>query len=118
MASESDTGPAALTLNHFTWSTHTFVNWNTEANGSGVNYANGAQYSFATSTTLYAQWKARKIASHTVTFAANHGTGVMPAETPTPPTAISSNRFRRNGYKFVDWNTSAKGTGRSFAAGA
>jgi len=117
MASESDTGPAALTLNHFTRSRHTFVHWNTEANGSGVNYANGAQYSFATSSTLYAQWKARKIASHIVTFAPNHGTGVMIAETAAAPTAISSNRFRRNGYKFVDWNTSAKGAGRSFAAG-
>jgi outer membrane protein OmpA-like peptidoglycan-associated protein len=49
-----------LTRNSFTRSGYSFVNWNTSANGSGVRYANGAFYSFSTSTTLYAQWKKNK----------------------------------------------------------
>lgn len=46
----------ALTPNGFVYSGYSFNDWNTEANGKGTSYANGATYSFATSITLYAQW--------------------------------------------------------------
>jgi uncharacterized repeat protein (TIGR02543 family) len=35
----------------------TFRGWNTQANGSGTDYAAGSSYSFAADTTLYAKWK-------------------------------------------------------------
>ena len=34
-----------------------FLNWNTVADGSGTSYADGAEFTFNTDTTLHAQWK-------------------------------------------------------------
>ncbi len=118
MIPESESQPTALSLNSFTWSNHTFIDWNTSANGTGSSYANGAVFPFSTPTTLYAQWKAGKAPSKTITFVANGGGGSMAAETNNTPTAISPIRFTRTGYTFVNWNTSAKGSGKSYGAGA
>jgi uncharacterized repeat protein (TIGR02543 family) len=54
----------------------------------------------------------------TVNFDANGGTGTMAPESESAPTALSLNGFIRAGYTFVNWNTSAKGTGTSYANGA
>jgi len=35
---------------------YTFVGWNTQADGSGTEYAAGAPYTLSTNQTLYAQW--------------------------------------------------------------
>src|SRR5665213_1643540 len=118
MAPERASGPTALTLNHFTRARHTFIKWNTAANGSGVSYANGVVFPFGASTTLFARWKSGRVPSHTITFAAHGGTGKMAREIHNTPTAISKNHFRRSGYTFLDWTTSAKRTGRRFKAGA
>ena len=61
MSVESDTAASPLTPNSFTRKGCTFVRWNTAANGSGTIYANGAMYAFTSSTTLYAQWKLKKV---------------------------------------------------------
>ena len=53
---QSGSSLAALTANSFVWTGSTFLGWNTAANGSGTPYANGANYPFTSSTTLYAQW--------------------------------------------------------------
>lgn len=37
-----------------------FLNWNTAADGSGTAYADGAEFTFNTDTTLHAQWKEKK----------------------------------------------------------
>jgi outer membrane protein OmpA-like peptidoglycan-associated protein len=118
MTPESASAPTALTLNHFTRARHIFINWNTAANGSGVSYANGAVFPFGASTTLFAQWKSGRVPSHTITFAAHGGTGKMARETHNTPTAISKNHFRRTGYTFLDWTTSAKRSRKHFKAGA
>jgi uncharacterized repeat protein (TIGR02543 family) len=48
---------AALTSNAFARIGYTFTGWNTVASGvGGTAYANAANYTFTTSTTLYAQW--------------------------------------------------------------
>ena len=60
MSAQRHAKPEALKRNSFTRSGYSFVNWNTAANGSGASYTNGAAYSFAASTTLYAQWKKNK----------------------------------------------------------
>ena len=64
--------PVALTPNSFTRAGYAFTGWNTAANGSGTAYADQAVYSFTASVTLYAQWA---VATFTVTFNANGGTG-------------------------------------------
>jgi len=118
MTPESANAPTSLSLNGFTRTRHAFIKWNTAANGSGVSYANGAVFPFGASTTLFAQWKAGRVPSHTITFAANGGTGKMDREIHNTPTAISKNHFKRHGYTFIDWTTSAKHSGRRFKAGA
>ena len=52
-----------LTANEFTRAGYTFTGWNTEADGSGTSYEDGATVSNLTTTdgdtvTLYAQWEA------------------------------------------------------------
>ena len=61
MAPQRHRGPTALSSNHFTRAGYTFVGWNTAANGSGAAYSNNASFSFASSITLYAQWKVQKV---------------------------------------------------------
>ena len=118
MASQTESAPTALTLNRFAWAKHTFLDWNTSANGTGVSYANGAQFPFSANTSLFAQWKKGKVPSRTITFASNGGTGTTPSETHNTPTAISPNHFTRKGYSFLDWNSKENGTGKSYAAGS
>lgn len=48
--------PGNLPLNTFTRDGYLFNGWNDDQNGNGVSYADGGQYSFASDTTLYAQW--------------------------------------------------------------
>jgi uncharacterized repeat protein (TIGR02543 family) len=118
MVVELDSTPTALTTNRFTRAGYTFTNWNTAANGSGVSYVNGATYPFNTSVTLYAQWRAGKAATHSVTFNANGGTESMAAEHDNTPTALSNSLFTRAGYTFTSWNTNANGSGASYTNGA
>jgi uncharacterized repeat protein (TIGR02543 family) len=56
MSNQTANTATALTSNSFTRPGYTFAGWNTAANGSGTAYADGASYSFSSSTTLYAQW--------------------------------------------------------------
>ena len=52
---------APLNSNSFTRTGYMFTGWNTEANGSGTSYTDGADYTVTTTgdttITLYAQWK-------------------------------------------------------------
>jgi uncharacterized repeat protein (TIGR02543 family) len=118
MAVERDNTPTALTINRFTRAGYTFTKWNTAANGSGVNYANGTLYPFKRSTTLYAQWRSGKAVTHSAIFNANGGRGIMAVERDNTPTALTSNRFTLAGYTFTQWNTAANGSGVSYANGA
>jgi uncharacterized repeat protein (TIGR02543 family) len=130
-ASEIENAPTAIAANHFKRQGYTFVDWNTNAKGSGTRYAPGTTYPFKKSITLYAQWKKTpkttksptkpphpKAAIHVVTFAANGGAGVMTAESHRSPTALTPNHFTRSGYTFVDWNTRPNGSGNSYASAA
>lgn len=48
----------ALSANTFERDDFSFVGWNTEPDGSGTDYADGATYAFDSNLTLYAQWQA------------------------------------------------------------
>lgn len=55
---------ASLNANGFTRSGYAFTGWNTAADGSGIGYADGADYTVTPATgdatiTLYAQWKSQ-----------------------------------------------------------
>jgi hypothetical protein len=55
-SSQTSGGAINLNANLFTYSGYAFTGWNTQANGSGTSYADGATYAFTSSITLYAQW--------------------------------------------------------------
>ena len=115
MSNESSSASEALSVNTFSYSGYTFSGWNTQANGNGTLYADGASYGFNSSVTLYAQWTADV---YTVTFSSNGGTGSMPGESSTSPEALSTNTFARTGYTFSGWTTQANGGGTAYAGGA
>ena len=56
MANQTANTSTALRSNTFTRAGFTFAGWNTQANGGGTNYAEGASYNFFADLTLYAQW--------------------------------------------------------------
>ena len=61
----------ALTTNSFTRSGYTFTGWNTESDGSGTSYSDGASVTSKSSIKFYAQWRANKVL---VYYNANGGT--------------------------------------------
>lgn len=89
MLNQSATTPTALTANTFIRSGYSFAGWNTNVDGSGVSYGNGASYPFTSSATLYAQWTADS-SSPTPTATVSLGVpvgGFIPGST----TAINAN---------------------------
>jgi uncharacterized repeat protein (TIGR02543 family) len=55
-----------------TRSNYTFVNWNTQANGSGSSYNPAATFSITANTTLYAQWKLTDYVAWEAIYAPNN----------------------------------------------
>jgi uncharacterized protein (TIGR02145 family)/uncharacterized repeat protein (TIGR02543 family) len=96
---------------------YVFASWNTLANGTGMSYAPGANYTDNADLMLYAQWTAN---TYTVTYNANDGTGAPANQTKTYDIALtlSTSVPTRTGYTFAGWNTSANGTGTSYVSGA
>jgi uncharacterized repeat protein (TIGR02543 family) len=102
----------------------TFAGWNTAADGSGTSYAAGATFSMAAANvTLYAQWTANP--TYTVTYNGNGSTGGTvptdsnPYEQSATVTILgNTGSLVKTGNTFAGWNTSADGSGTSYAAGA
>jgi len=103
----------------FTREGYNFVCWNTSADGTGTDYTPGAYYLVTRTITMYAKW----LAVLTVTFDGGAGVAGSP---PTPRTANSGDGITlpgkgtlvKPGWMFVGWNTSADGTGTSYAQGS
>jgi uncharacterized repeat protein (TIGR02543 family) len=108
-----------------------FSGWNTERYGLGTAYAAGDSFTITEDITLYAQWTVPL--NYTVSYNANGGTGTVPKErtaqsgsTITLPkdkgyndsSYYSSYELTRFGYTFSGWNTTADGTGTTYAADA
>lgn len=55
-ATQEESGTAALSSNPFTFPGHVFAGWNTEQDGSGTPYADGADFDFSSDQSLWAQW--------------------------------------------------------------
>jgi uncharacterized repeat protein (TIGR02543 family) len=116
---QSKTWGYAVNLNSCGWtkSGHTFVKWNTKADGSGTSYSAGQSYSTNANLTLYAVWAAN---TYAVNYNANGGTGTTESQTKTynVTLALRANGFTApTGHHFVKWNTKADGTGTSYSAG-
>ena len=117
MSSKSVTAGSSIVLpsNTFTRSGYEFAGWNTSSNASGTSYSNGTSMTPSGNTTLYAQWK-KIIATYTISFNANGGSGSMSSKSVTAGSSIvlPSNTFTRSGYTFNGWNTKADGSGMSY----
>ena len=110
-----------LTVNTFKRTGYTFTGWNTEADGSGTAYADGALVINLLSENegkmpLFAQWDAH---TYEVRFfkTADDSAGQMNAQAFTYDEelkALSVNAFTRKGYTFTGWNTAADGSGVAF----
>ncbi len=101
---------------------HTFLGWNTAANGSGTNYGPGNPLTIGTSNLmLYARWT---VNNYPVSYDGNGNTGGnAPAgssyaygSTVTVPG--NSGGLQKTGHTFVGWNTAANGSGTAYGEGA
>lgn len=98
-----------LNLGQITKVGYKFDGWTRNKDGSGTQYLDGASFRMIKrDVTLYAKW----VASYTITFNPNEGTGY--AYVQTLPTGISttlvSNTFTREAYRFIGWATSTTGS--------
>jgi hypothetical protein len=88
MATQAGLSSATLTPNSFTRSGFTFTGWNTNPNGNGTPYADGATYPFTSNVLLFAQWTQSPA---TTVPAANTPANVAPTTTaPSGGTAIEN----------------------------
>ena len=80
---------------------YTFKSWNTQANGSGTNYAAGARYTNSAQTdTLYAQWTENQ---YTITYVNGNGNADSKVgyKITAEITIIAAPTY--DGYVFVGW---------------
>ncbi len=100
---------------------YAFSGWNTSANGSGTAYAPAATFTMPpNAVTLYAQWAA----TYSVSYDGNGSTGGLAPIDPSSPyvagatvtVAGNAGNLLRTGYTFTGWNTSANGSGNTYAA--
>ena len=108
----------ALTANSFTRYNHKFTGWNTQADGKGTDYADGAAYDFSADLSLYAQWEKVK-ADGTVIIYKTANTGgerevINPilGEEYTLQTGFTADNMTVTGF-----NTAADGSGTAYAVG-
>ncbi|MFV0395516.1 MAG: InlB B-repeat-containing protein [Coprobacillaceae bacterium] len=85
---------------------YTFTGWNTEPNGSGIDYAANDTFVMGTSgVTLYAQWSTipAPAIQYIVLFESNGGT-IVPSQTVLKgTTATVPTNPTKEGYTFVGW---------------
>jgi len=97
---------------------YAFSGWNTQADGSGTEYAEGVSFTLVGNQTFYAQWAPGP--SDTVSFDANGGSGSISPINGTPGSTITlpdQNGLIHAGFALLRWNTSATGTGTSYPVG-
>ena len=103
-----------LTANAFKKTGHTFKNWNTKADGTGTSYADkqsvkNLPVASGNTITLYAQWTP---ISYSIQFNGNGSTsGTMANLAMTYDVAknLTANTFKKTGYVFSGWATTATG---------
>jgi uncharacterized repeat protein (TIGR02543 family) len=99
---------------------YTFEGWNTQADGQGTSYAEGATYNLTVDVTLYAEWAAVVApTNYTITYHANGAdSGTIPASTVGNGLVTlrsNSGTLALAGFTFKGWNTQADGLGTRYA---
>lgn len=117
-ATQSKTWGYAVNLYSCGWTKagHTFVRWNTAADGSGTSYTAGQSYSSNANLTLYAIWSPNTFA---ITYDANGGSGTTESQTKTygQDLVLRANGFTPpTGHHFAEWNTASDRSGTSYEA--
>ncbi|MDR1802853.1 MAG: InlB B-repeat-containing protein, partial [Treponema sp.] len=103
----------------FTRSGYIFGGWNSNTNGTGVNYAVGSSFTPIANITLYAKWDPVPVTNYTVTYNANGGTPTPPTQTVRAGSNVTlPSGLTRSDYTFGGWNTRADGTGTNRTAGS
>jgi uncharacterized repeat protein (TIGR02543 family) len=100
---------------------YVFAGWNTAADGTGTDYAEGATYTLNASLVLYAKWT--QLPTYTVSYDGNQATsGTVPANQVKTQginliLATNTGNLARTGYNFIGWNTKPDGTGTAYTPG-
>jgi uncharacterized repeat protein (TIGR02543 family) len=101
-----------------------FAGWNTEPDGSGINYVGGDTFNITQNTTLYAQWLPPLTG---VPLVYNFGTGGSGTPPPSSGTfydtyssqpVVGNTGFTNGALVFGGWNTAANGSGTSYPVGS
>ncbi len=100
---------------------YAFAGWNTAADGTGTSYtaSQASAFTNAGNITLYAKWSP----TYTLTYSGNTNTsGTAPTDGSSPyvsgaaiTTQANSGTLAKTNYTFAGWNTSADGSGTSYA---
>ena len=97
-----------------------FAGWNTQADGLGIDYAEGATYTDNASLALYAKWTSQA----TVTYNGNTSdSGSAPVDNnsynynSTVTVLGNTGVLGKTGHTFTGWNTAANGSGTNYAPG-
>ncbi len=112
-----------LRTNAYTLEGWHFLGWNTEADGSGTPYTNGAEVTTLVSNgsiRLYAQWQAN---TYTIQYKPNrpNSSNLVVGETMDSThnvdsySILSTNGYSLKGWTFKGWNTKADGSGTSYS---
>ncbi len=97
----------------------TLVGWNTLASGNGTEYAPSATAVLTSNETFYAQWTENSPIE--IELLANGGSGSdapLSGQFGSTVTLPGVAGLAYNGYTLTSWNTSANGTGTSYALDA
>lgn len=109
-----------LLANKFKRTGYKFTGWNTQKDGKGTSYKNKTSVQNLSSkngevVTLYAQWKAN---TYKIKFNGNGATSGSMKKTKKisygKKYRLSANKFKKDGYKFVGWNTKKNGKGKMY----
>ena len=87
----------------------TFVNWNTESDGSGASYASEAMYTKNANETLYAIWSTK---AYAVIYDLNGGSGTFDNQTKRHGVNLTlrTGKPTRTGYIFKGWALTKTGS--------
>ncbi len=106
-------GGLAIAVSNPTRTGHTFLRWNTLADGTGIEWDFAGSKMPAEDITLYAQWDVNR---YTLEFNLNGGGGSAPENQKVEfgkPIAVIPDPIR-SGYIFKGWNTQADGQGEKW----
>ena len=95
-----ESNPTDLEANTFSYDGHVFDGWNTEADGSGVFYADEATVSLRDNLSLYAQWESLY---NIIKGDSEHGTISASPITATEGTTVTLSAEPDDGYTHYLW---------------